>query len=502
MSPDTIARWQFGITTVYHFLFVPITISMSVLTAVLQSAWRKTGKDAYLRLTKFFGRLFLINFAMGVVTGIVQEFQFGMNWSEYSRFVGDIFGAPLALEALIAFFLESTFIGLWIFGWDRLSKGVHLATIWLAAIGTFVSSIFIIAANAWMQNPVGAVYDPAKGRAQLDSLLAVLANPVFLTQWPHTIAAAFLTGGAFLAAIALYLLVKKNKEGAPAADLTAYRKAVKLGAWVLIVAGVGSVITGDLLGKEMVQTQPTKMAAAENIQESFADGQAPFQLLPGVDLFPGFLNWLYGTDHIQSVPDLEKQFLENGYMQFNSSTGKPVEGNTLQTEFASSLKDNNISLIQLVCGTDPTACPNAVPNQGVAFWSFRLMIGVGMLAVLGGILMLIWTRKDKIPNPSAGMTLFAVLMPLLPLIANSFGWIFTEMGRQPWIVNGVMPTLQGLSPSVGVGPVWFSVIVYTLLYGVLAVVEVKLLLKYIKLGLPDEVTVSVKEEAEPLSFAY
>ncbi|MCL2482526.1 MAG: cytochrome ubiquinol oxidase subunit I [Propionibacteriaceae bacterium] len=502
MSPDTISRWQFGITTVYHFLFVPLTISLSVMTAVLQTAWRKSGKDAYLRLTKFFGKLFLINFAMGVVTGIVQEFQFGMNWSEYSRFVGDIFGAPLALEALIAFFLESTFIGMWIFGWDRLSKGLHLATIWLAAVGTFLSSVFIIAANAWMQNPVGAVYNPELGRAELQSLGAVLTNPVFLTQWPHTITAAFVSGGAFMAAVAAYLLIKKNKEGAPAEDLVAYRKGVKFGSWVLIIAGVFTVITGDLLGKEMVQTQPTKMAAAENIQTTFADGKAPFQLLPGVELFPGLLNWLYGTDVIQSVPTLEQQFLDQGYLQFDSKTGQPVPGNTLQTEFASSLQDNNLSLVNLVCGDNATTCPQAIPNGTIEFWGFRLMIGVGLLSVLGGILLLIMTRGSKIPNPHPLLTAMMVVMPLLSLAAIAFGWIFTEMGRQPWIVNGTMPTLQGLSPSVGVGPVWFSVIVYTLLYGVLAVIEVRLLLKYIKLGLPEEVAVSVKDEAEPLSFAY
>jgi cytochrome d ubiquinol oxidase subunit I len=484
-------------------LFVPLTISLSVLVAVLQTIWVKKGNDAYLRLTKFFGKLFLINFAMGVVTGIVQEFQFGMNWSEYSRVVGDIFGAPLALEALIAFFLESVFLGMWVFGWDRLSKGVHLATIWLGAAGTFISSIFIIAANAWMQNPTGAKWN--NGRAELADFLAVLTNPVFLTQWPHTVAASFVTGGAFMAAVAAYLAIKKNKEAAPKDDLVAYGKAVKLGAWVLIVAGVGTVLTGDLLGKQMVQTQPTKMAAAENITKTFADGKAPFQILPGVELFPGFLNFLYGTDHIQTIPDLEQQYADNGFMQFDSATGQPVAGNALQQGMASNLntlKDSSGNIVW----TDPASgkeyTVSSIPSSTVAFWSFRLMIGVGMLAVLGGILLLVLFRGARIPSPSPLLTAGAVVLPLLPLVANSFGWIFTEMGRQPWIVNGVLPTAQGLSPSVGVGPVWFSLIVYTLVYGVLAVVEVKLMLKYINLGLAAKPQVSVKDEAEPLSFAY
>ena len=491
MSPDTIARWQFGITTVYHFLFVPITIAMSVLTAVLQSLWNKTGNDAYLRLTKFFGRLFLINFAMGVVTGIVQEFQFGMNWSEYSRFVGDIFGAPLALEALIAFFLESTFIGIWIFGWDRLSKKAHLATIWLAAIGTFISSIFIIAANAWMQNPNGASY--RNGRAELDNLLDVLANPVFLTQWPHTIAASFVTAGAFMAGVAAYLLVKKNKEGAANEDLVAYRKGVKLGAWVLIVAGACTVLTGDFLGKEMVTYQPGKMAAAEGLTEAVADPAAvPFQVLPGVALFPGFLNWLYGTPSVQTIPDVQNnQIGTHGYQIWDRDAGKWAPGNDLQT---SAYAELGASMVP--------AKDDLTPNVTVAFWTFRLMIGIGLLAVLGGIFLLIITRGSKIPKPNPLLTCVFVAMPILPLVANTFGWIFTEMGRQPWIVNGVMPTLQGLSPTVGAGPVWFSIVLYTLIYGVLAVIEVGLLLKYIKMGLPQDTSVSVKDEAEPLSFAY
>jgi cytochrome d ubiquinol oxidase subunit I len=489
MSQDTVARWQFGITTVYHFLFVPLTIALSLMTACLQSAWARTGKDAYLRLTKFFGKLFLINFAMGVVTGIVQEFQFGMNWSEYSRFVGDIFGAPLALEALIAFFLESTFLGLWIFGWDRLSKGLHLATIWLAAVGTLISSIFIIAANSWMQNPVGATYNPDNGRAELSDFLAVLTNPVFLTQWPHTITAAFVTAGAFMAGVAIYMLVKSNRDGAPEADLVAYRKAVKFGSWVLIVAGACTVLTGDLLGKQMVITQPTKIAAAENIQVNHPDGQAPFEIVPGLDVFPGLLNWLYGTHVVQSIPDLEQQFAEQGFLRFDPESGQPVEGVALQTEFADQLAKVQDQF-------------SPIPNVAVNYWSFRLMMALGFLACLAGIYLLVATRGNRIPKPGGWITSLAVVLPLLPLLSNSFGWIFAEMGRQPWLVTGVLPTMFGVSPSVGVGSVWFSMIVYTLVYAVLAVVEVKLLLKYIKIGLPKDVEVSIKDEAQALSFAY
>src|SRR5215212_2087877 len=263
MDVTDIARWQFGITTVYHFLFVPITIGLSAIVASFQTAWVRSGKEEYLRLTKFFGKLFLINFAIGVVTGIVQEFQFGMNWSDYSRFVGDIFGAPLAIEGLLAFFLESTFLGLWIFGWDKLKPGLHLATIWIAAVGTLLSSYFILAANSFMQNPVGFRFNADKGRAELTDFVAVLTNKVALITVPHTILACFMVGGAFMAGIAMWHVIRH-----PERDLEAFLTAVRLGAVTLFVAGLGVVITGDIQGKIMTDVQPMKMAAAEGLYKT------------------------------------------------------------------------------------------------------------------------------------------------------------------------------------------------------------------------------------------
>jgi Cytochrome bd-type quinol oxidase, subunit 1 len=258
-----LARWQFGITTVYHFLFVPLTIGLSFLVAGLQTVWVRTGNPAYLRLTKFYGKLFLINFAMGVVTGIVQEFQFGMNWSDYSRFVGDIFGAPLAIEGLLAFFLESTFLGLWIFGWDRLPRKVHLATIWIAAIGTVLSAYFILAANAWMQNPVGYTFNAAAGRAELTDFVALLTNPLAVITFLHTIVAALLTAGAFMAGIALWRLARR-----PGTDEAAFRSAGRIGAVSVLIAGILVLATGDQLARVMTSVQPMKMAAAEALYET------------------------------------------------------------------------------------------------------------------------------------------------------------------------------------------------------------------------------------------
>src|SRR4051794_11818762 len=258
-----IARWQFGIITVYHFVFVPITIGLSAIVAGMETAWVRTGNQEYLRLTKFFGRLFLINFAIGVVTGNVQEFQFGMNWSDYSRFVGDIFGAPLAIEGLLAFFLESTFLGLWIFGWDRLPKRLHLACIWLASIGTVLSAYFILAANSWMQHPVGSVVNGAAGRAELKDFGAVLTNSTAVGAFLHTITACFVTGGGFVLAISAYHLARGR-------DVEVFRPSIRMGLVTVLIASLGVVVTGDLQARLMTQQQPMKMAAAEALYDTVA----------------------------------------------------------------------------------------------------------------------------------------------------------------------------------------------------------------------------------------
>ena len=269
-----IARWQFAITTVYHFLFVPVTIGLSAIVAGYETAWLRTGNERWLRLTKFFGKLFLINFAIGVVTGIVQEFQFGMNWSDYSRFVGDIFGAPLAVEGLLAFFLESTFLGLWIFGWDRLPAKLHAACIWLVHLGTLFSAYFILAANSWMQHPVGYRYDPDTGRAELVDFAAVMFNKVQLVTFPHVVLAAYMTAALFMVGVSGWLYASRKH----AQDREVHRKAIRLGAAVALVAGLGVAVSGDFQGKVMTEVQPMKMAAAEALYES-SDGNAPFSLL-------------------------------------------------------------------------------------------------------------------------------------------------------------------------------------------------------------------------------
>ncbi|MGZ4687880.1 cytochrome ubiquinol oxidase subunit I [Oryzihumus sp.] len=478
-----IARWQFGIITVYHFLFVPITIGMSAIVAGFETAWVRTGKEHYLRLTKFFGKLFLINFAIGVVTGIVQEFQFGMNWSDYSRFVGDIFGAPLAIEGLLAFFLESTFLGLWIFGWDKLPRKLHAACIWLVHIGTLLSAYFILAANSFMQHPVGYTYNPRTGRAELTDFWAVLLNKVQLASFPHTITACYMTGGTFVLGVAFWLLVRRST---PDGDRPMYRTAVVAGAVVALVGGLGVAVSGDVQGKVMTEVQPMKMAAAEALYNT--EKPASFSIFT--------IGSLNGTQEKFSVklPGL-LSFLATG-----SFDGRVQGINQLRTQY------------QTTYGQDPGAkyySPGSyTPIIPITYWAFRIMIGLGLLAAGGAIVMLWKVRRGRLPAAGTGKGLVAlgIALPLLPVAANSFGWIFTEMGRQPWAVFGLMTTANAVSPGVSVGEALTSVVVLTLLYGVLMVVEVGLMLTYVRRGAepfvePPDPRLGEQSD-QPLAFAY
>ena len=475
LAPETLARWQFGVTTVYHFLFVPLTIALSALVAGLETAWARTGKEKYLRATKFWGKLFLINIAMGVVTGILQEFQFGMNWSDYSRFVGDVFGAPLAFEALLAFFFESTFIGLWIFGWDKLPKMVHAGCMWIVAVGTILSAYFILAANSWMQHPVGYRANPRNGRAELNDFWLVLTQNTALAQFGHTVAAAFLTGGAFMVGIAAYHLMKGR-------HVSAMRPSLRLGLVTMAVAGVLTAVSGDRLGKIMYDQQPMKMAAAEALWET--KGPAPFSVFAYGDVdkghnkvaveIPGLLSFLAHDNFSDTVPGI-------------NDTNK-----ALREKYGEKF------------GVDDFR-----PNIPLAYWSFRWMIGFGMSSFALGAAGLYLTRRrlwlaprlrtaeDEVPrlaltrDRELGPALtgwywrLALLTMAFPLIANSWGWIFTETGRQPWVVYSVLPTAAGVSPSASQGEVATSMSVFIVLYAVLAAIEVKLLVKYVKAGPPE-----------------
>ncbi|MCY7395279.1 MAG: cytochrome ubiquinol oxidase subunit I [Nocardioides sp.] len=482
MDPLDIARWQFGIITVYHFLFVPITIGLSAIIAGYETAWLRTGNPRWLRLTRFLGKLFLINFAIGVVTGIVQEFQFGMNWSDYSRFVGDVFGAPLAIEGLLAFFLESTFLGLWIFGWDRLSGRLHAACMWLVHLGTLFSAYFILAANSWMQNPVGYAYNATTGRAEMNDFAAVLFNKVQLVTFPHVVLSAYMTGAAFVVGVTLWLMTRArtNEE-----DRGMYRSAVRTGAVVVLVAGLGVAVSGDVQGKIMTDVQPMKMAAAEGLYET--ESPADFSILT--------IGSLDGSREKFSVriPGV-LSFLATG-----TADGEVTGINDLRAEYRQTY------------GQDPGATyyspDDYTPVVPVTYWSFRLMIGLGMAGAAAAVALL-WATRRRAGPVGRVMVATGMALPFLPLLANSFGWIFTEMGRQPWAVFGLMTTSQAVSPGVSAAVMLISLVTLTVLYAALAFVEVRLLLTYIRLGAdppapdagPDDHPGDPADR--PLAFAY
>ena len=508
-----IARWQFGITTVYHFLMVPLTIGLGVLVAVMHTMWVRTDKPEWLRMTRFWGRIYLINFVLGVATGLVQEFQFGLAWSEYSRFVGDVFGSLLAMEALLAFFLESTFLGLWIFGWGRIPKRLHLATLWAAVIGSIVSAYFIIAANSWMQHPVGVTMDGTKPR--LTSIGAVLTNNTALAAFSHAIVAALMVAGALLVGIGLWHLRRRKLAGRPTSDVDheVWRRSVRLGGWVSLAAFLAVALTGDWQGKLMYEQQPLKMSSAEALCET--EAPASFSIFAWNKLgsnecddvhsitVPGLLSFLAHNDFSTAVPGVNE--LQDRYSavygatypddpaHFGDKAGEPVDYQ---------------------------------PVLAVTYWSFRLMVGMGAVSA-GVAAYALWaTRRGRVPTSRIGVygSLLAVGAPFL---ANATGWIFTEMGRQPFVVvpNPDVPvaqqiwffTAQAVSPGVSAGEVLTSLVALTVVYGVLAVVEVGLITRFVRRGIttgdgtptptgtpdgPDHADPSAGDADDVLSFAY
>ncbi|MCP3799632.1 cytochrome ubiquinol oxidase subunit I [Allokutzneria sp. A3M-2-11 16] len=489
-----IARWQFGVTTVYHFLMVPLTIGLALLVAVMQTAWYRTGKPQYLKMTKFWGKLMLINFAMGVVTGIVQEFQFGMNWSAYSRFVGDVFGAPLAMEGLLAFFVESTFLGLWIFGWERLSKRVHLACIWAFSLATMASAYFILAANSWMQHPVGIEY--VNGKPQLNSIWALLTNSTVLAAFPHTIAGCFAVAGTFLVGIAAWHLARKHRTSpSDDPDRKVWFASLRLGSWVGLVAFAAVALTGDLQSKLMFEQQPMKMAAAEALCHTekpagfsvFAYGdvqRADCESVKSITV-PALLSFLANGDFSSEVKGIEQLV---GEYKTRYGANYPVDPRLGE------LSGKPIDY---------------VPNLPVTYWGFRLMIGFGAIAAMAAALALWLTRRGRVPR-SRWFAPVALLSIATPFLANSFGWIFTEMGRQPFVVvpnptgvDGVwMYTAQAVSAGVTVGEALFSLIALTTVYGVLAVVEVFLLRRFVRAGVEGVMPPDRTPDSDALAFAY
>jgi len=447
MDAVLLARWQFAITTIYHFFFVPITLGLTIYIAILETAYVKTGDENYKKMTKFWGKLFLINFAIGVVTGIVQEFQFGMNWSEYSRFMGDIFGAPLAIEALLAFFMESTFLGLWIFGWEKLSKKMHLVTIWLVAIGSNLSAFWILVANSFMQRPVG--YHIANGRAEMTDFPALLLNGHVWVQFPHVFFVGVSTAAFFVLGISAWHILKKSK------NIELYHKSFKIASVYGFLGILLLILQGHYQGQYMAKIQPMKMAAAEALWNT--EDPAAFSIFTigdeakKEDVFaikiPGLLS----------------------FMTHNSFSG-PVEGiNNIQAEYEKKYGPGNYT-----------------PPIAVAYWTFRIMVGAGFLMFILALYALYKSSKNNFDLSPFILKIFFWAI-FLPQIAAVTGWLFTEMGRQPWIVLGLMKTKDAVSNTVPAGNVLFSMVAYTLLYAALMMATIFLWKKYAKAGIVGEV---------------
>jgi cytochrome d ubiquinol oxidase subunit I len=433
----TLARWQFAITTIFHFFFVPLTLGLSIFVAILETKYVRSGDEAFKKMAKFWGTVFLINFAMGVVTGIVQEFQFGLNWSEYSRFMGDIFGAPLAIEALLAFYMESTFIGVWLFGWEKLSKKAHLTAAWLVAIGSNVSALWILIANSFMQNPVG--YALEGGRATMQNFFALLGNPNVWYQFPHVLSAGVAMAGFVVMAFSAWHLLRKH-------DVTIFRPSFQ---WAAVYALIGAILVGVIghfQGQFLVQHQPLKMAAAEALWET--EQPAGFAVVAAID---------EGT---QSNPFEIKIPGVLSFLSYNNFSGEVKGIKQLQEE----------AVAQYGAG-------DYIPPVALNFWSFRIMVGAGTLMVLLALLAVAWSKKGEIEGKK-GFLRIMQWAPVLPYLASTFGWVMAETGRWPWIVFGLQKIEDAVSPNVPAWNIVFSLVALGALYGVLAIVAFNLAVKY------------------------
>ena len=444
MEALILSRWQFAITTVYHFLFVPVTLGLSIFMALLETCYVRTKrpqwKKASRQLVRFFGTLFIINFSMGVVTGIVQEFHFGMNWSEYSRFMGDIFGAPLALEALTAFFLESTFLGIWIFGWDKLSEKAHCICIWIVAFASNLSAFWILVANSFMQHPVG--YALNNGRAEMTDFFALVTNHYVLGEYSHTLFSAIATAGFLVLAVSAWKVLHDE------VSRQAFTQTLKAGAIYMLIGLFATMGSGHMHAQYLAQANPMKLSSVEALWET-AD-PAPFAIVADID------EENHRNNMELTVPGVFS------FMLYNSPTGAVKGINQLQQEYAANYGPGEYR-----------------PDVTGLFWSFRMMIGIGALMIFLGLVTLYLTWKKR---PLACPLLLKALPWLLPLpyLANSFGWYVAEGGRQPWIVVGLQKTADAVSPNLTGTDVWITMIGFTVLYLLLAIAAFWIAIRFVR----------------------
>jgi len=450
---EMLARVQFALTAMFHYLYPPLTIGLAWLMVIMEARHLKTGQAVYESMAKFWTRIFAATFAMGVTTGIVMEFEFGTNWAAYSRFVGDVFGSPLAAEALLSFFLESTFLGVLVFGWERISKKLHAAVMWIVAIGGNLSAFWILAANGFMQHPVG--YEIVNGRAQMTDFGALLGNPRALYLFLHTFFAGLVTAAFFVLGFSIYHLVRNH-------EVEAFKKSFYLSALIGLISAVAVGLAGHAQGVYLRVVQPMAAAASEAHYET-AD-PADFHLIAGIDQEGRRTTWSITIPKALS------------FLYFFRFSGE-VEGlNNIQAQYEALYGPGNY-----------------IPNIPLAFWSFRAMVGVGTLMVLltAGALIIAW---KKYPDKWIKRSGWLVWIIFLPYIANTTGWILTETGRQPWMVHGLMQTKDAVSPNLTPATVLISLVGFVAIYAVLMAFDLFLLLKYAKKGL-----VTVEADSVPIA---
>lgn len=430
-----LSQLQFAATCMFHWIFVPLTLGLSIMTAWMETKYVTTGDETWLRMTKFWGKLFLINFALGVVTGITMEFQFGLNWAEYSRYVGDIFGAPLAVEATVTFFLESVFIGVWIFGWNKVSKKTHALTIWLAAIGTNLSALFILQANAWMQHPVG--YAIRNGRAEMTDPLAVFTNPYGIIKFSHTVLSGYALAAFLVMGVSAWHLLKRN-------EIDFFKRSFKVAAVWGFVASIIVGISGDFHAVEIAKVQPEKFAAMESVWQTKRNAGMSLLLMPNP----------FGDGNLVETATIPGML---SMMAFHDTNAEIKGLNDIP-------KENR---------------PMVLP----VFLSFRGMAAIGTFMILASLAGIYFSRKERFEDNKLFLVIMFLAIPL-PYLAQQMGWVVAELGRQPWLVYGVFKTAAGVSKSVTSTQVFLSLMGFTVLYGILGAIDIYLLVKYAKKG-PD-----------------
>jgi len=494
-----LSRIQFAATALYHFLFVPLTLGLSFLLAAMETVYVTTGKQIYRQMARFWGKLFMINFALGVATGLTMEFQFGTNWSFYSSFVGDIFGAPLAIEGLMAFFMESTFVGLMVFGWERLSRGQHLAVTWLVALGSNLSALWILVANGFMQDPVGASFDPLTMRMELRSLPQLIFSPDVQSKFVHTSIAGYVTAAIFVAGVSAFYMLRRR-------HMALAKRSFRMAALFGVLATMGVITLGDALGFVAGSVQPAKLAAMEGLWKS-EPAPMPFNLVAfpeqaqernaGAVQMPYMLSLLVTHSLDGTVPGIDalerqaRQRIENGIpaVQALESLSRNPKDTAALTQFDAHRSDLGYGFLvqryapdlgKVTAAQVRAAARDSIPPVAAVFWTFRLMVGFGLLMLAFFVLAVLYTLRNRVQDRKWLLRAALWMIPV-PFLADEAGWLVAELGRQPWTVFGVLPTWMSASTH-SVTYMAFSLIGFVALYSVFIVIEMYLMVRAIRLG--------------------